>query len=62
MNVLKHFMDLNISRYGKFGSSPDEIEAAAKSAQMHERIISFPDGNFSSMRPNSVLLILPHRI
>lgn len=30
--------------YGKFGSSPDEIEAAAKSAQMHERIISFPDG------------------
>ncbi|KAG6832499.1 hypothetical protein H0H87_001424 [Tephrocybe sp. NHM501043] len=30
--------------YGKFGSSPDEIEAAAKSAQMHDRIVSFPDG------------------
>ncbi|GLB37259.1 putative ABC transporter [Lyophyllum shimeji] len=30
--------------YGKFGSSPEEIEAAAKSAQMHERIMSFPDG------------------
>lgn len=30
--------------YGKFGSTPEEIEAAAKSAQMHDRIISFPDG------------------
>ncbi|KAF4620663.1 hypothetical protein D9613_000572 [Agrocybe pediades] len=30
--------------YGKFGSTPEEIEAAAKSAQMHERIMSFPDG------------------
>ncbi|KAJ3819599.1 mitochondrial half-size ABC transporter [Lentinula raphanica] len=30
--------------YGKFGSSDEEIEAAAKSAQMHERIMSFPEG------------------
>ncbi|KAJ7188480.1 mitochondrial half-size ABC transporter [Mycena filopes] len=30
--------------YGKFGASPDEIEEAAKSAQMHDRIITFPDG------------------
>ncbi|KAF8160969.1 hypothetical protein B0H34DRAFT_698907 [Crassisporium funariophilum] len=30
--------------YGKLGSSPDEIENAAKSAQMHDRIMSFPDG------------------
>ncbi|RDB25444.1 Heavy metal tolerance protein [Hypsizygus marmoreus] len=30
--------------YGKFGSSPEEIEAAANSAQMHDRIMSFPDG------------------
>ncbi|KAJ7497117.1 mitochondrial half-size ABC transporter [Mycena latifolia] len=30
--------------YGKFGASPQEIEEAAKSAQMHERIITFPDG------------------
>ncbi|CAA7259242.1 unnamed protein product [Cyclocybe aegerita] len=30
--------------YGKLGSTPDEIEAAAKSAQMHDRIMSFPDG------------------
>jgi ATP-binding cassette subfamily B (MDR/TAP) protein 6 len=30
--------------YGKFGSTPDEIEVAAKSAQMHDRITSFPDG------------------
>ena len=31
-------------RYGKFGSTPEEIEAAARSAQMHDRIMSFPDG------------------
>ncbi|EPT00005.1 hypothetical protein FOMPIDRAFT_129886 [Fomitopsis schrenkii] len=30
--------------YGKFGATPEEIEAAASAAQMHERIISFPDG------------------
>ncbi|KAJ6495556.1 mitochondrial half-size ABC transporter [Mycena vitilis] len=30
--------------YGKFGSSREEIEEAAKSAQMHDRIITFPDG------------------
>jgi ATP-binding cassette subfamily B (MDR/TAP) protein 6 len=30
--------------YGKFGASVHEIEAAAGSAQMHERILSFPDG------------------
>ncbi|OCH90247.1 hypothetical protein OBBRIDRAFT_793486 [Obba rivulosa] len=30
--------------YGKFGASKEEIEAAAKAAQMHDRIMSFPDG------------------
>jgi len=30
--------------YGKFGSSDEEIEAAAKSAQMHDRIVGFPQG------------------
>ncbi|OSX66744.1 hypothetical protein POSPLADRAFT_1178158 [Postia placenta MAD-698-R-SB12] len=30
--------------YGKFGATPEEIEAAAKAAQMHDRILSFPDG------------------
>ncbi|KAG6813687.1 hypothetical protein H0H92_008535 [Tricholoma furcatifolium] len=30
--------------YGKLGASQEEIEAAAKSAQMHDRIISFADG------------------
>ncbi len=28
----------------KFGATPEEIEAAAKSAQMHDRIMSFPEG------------------
>jgi len=31
-------------RYGKFGSTPEEIEEATKSAQMHDRVMSFPDG------------------
>lgn len=30
--------------YGKFGSSAEEIENAARAAQMHERITGFPDG------------------
>ncbi|KII92241.1 hypothetical protein PLICRDRAFT_133692 [Plicaturopsis crispa FD-325 SS-3] len=30
--------------YGKFGATQEEIEAAAKAAQMHDRILSFPDG------------------
>lgn len=30
--------------YGKFGATPEEIESAARSAQMHERILTFPDG------------------
>ncbi|KAH9485276.1 ATP-binding cassette sub-family B member 6, mitochondrial [Psilocybe cubensis] len=30
--------------YGKFNATMEEIEAAAKSAQMHERIMSFPEG------------------
>lgn len=41
-----HFIGhiLKIHSYGKFDSSLEEIEAAAKSAQMHERIMSFPEG------------------
>jgi ABC-type multidrug transport system fused ATPase/permease subunit len=31
-------------RYGKFDASPEEIISAAQAAQMHDRIISFPDG------------------
>lgn len=30
--------------YGKFGATAEEIENAARAAQMHERIVSFPDG------------------
>ncbi|KAF7315316.1 ABC transporter protein [Mycena indigotica] len=30
--------------YGKFGATNEEIEEAAKSAQIHERITTFPDG------------------
>ncbi|KAI0661121.1 hypothetical protein C8Q70DRAFT_932186 [Cubamyces menziesii] len=30
--------------YGKFGATHDEIVTAAKAAQIHDRIMSFPDG------------------
>ncbi|KAG9037208.1 hypothetical protein FRB95_006461 [Tulasnella sp. JGI-2019a] len=30
--------------YGKFGSTQEEIENAAQAAQMHDRILTFPDG------------------
>ncbi|CAL1708342.1 unnamed protein product [Somion occarium] len=30
--------------YGKFGASRDQIKAAAKAAQLHDRIMSFPEG------------------
>jgi ABC-type transport system involved in Fe-S cluster assembly fused permease/ATPase subunit len=30
--------------YGKFGATTEEIENAARAAQMHDRIMSFPDG------------------
>ncbi|KAF8308376.1 hypothetical protein DL93DRAFT_2171132 [Clavulina sp. PMI_390] len=30
--------------YGKFGASQGEIEYAAQAAQMHDRILTFPDG------------------
>lgn len=33
-----------LDRYGKFGSGQDEIEVAAAAAQMHDRIVTFPDG------------------
>ncbi|TFL04872.1 hypothetical protein BDV98DRAFT_562962 [Pterulicium gracile] len=42
--------------YGKFGSSSDEIEAAARSAQMHERIMSFPDGYMTKVGERGVRL------
>ncbi|KAI0743423.1 hypothetical protein C8Q80DRAFT_1107266 [Daedaleopsis nitida] len=30
--------------YGKFGASEEEVVAAAKAAQIHDRVLSFPDG------------------
>jgi ABC-type multidrug transport system fused ATPase/permease subunit len=29
--------------YAKFGASQEEVEEAAKAAQMHDRVMSFPD-------------------
>lgn len=38
------YLSTTFVRYGKFGATAEEIEAAAQAAQMHERITSFPDG------------------
>lgn len=38
------FLHLTLCRYGKFGASMEEVEVAATSAHMHDRIMSFPDG------------------
>lgn len=37
-------------KYGKLDAQLDEIVAAAKAAQMHDRILSFPDGYQTSER------------
>ncbi|KAF8908803.1 hypothetical protein CPB85DRAFT_1435915 [Mucidula mucida] len=42
--------------YGKFGATAEEIEAAAKSAQMHDRIMSFPDGYDTTVGERGVRL------
>ncbi len=42
-------------RYGKIGSTPEEIEEATNSAQMHDRIMSFPDGRVRIMLLNHAL-------
>jgi ABC-type transport system involved in Fe-S cluster assembly fused permease/ATPase subunit len=41
---LKFTLIVERESYGKFGASLAEIEAAARAAQMHDRIVSFPDG------------------
>jgi len=42
--------------YGKIGSTPEEIEEATKSAQMHDRILSFPDGYSTKVGERGVRL------
>ena len=38
------FVDFASNRYGKFDATSEEIEMASKAAQMHDRIVAFPDG------------------
>jgi len=45
----------NIS-YGKIGSSRDEVEGAARAAQIHDRIMSFPDDYDSKVGERGVRL------
>ena len=42
--------------YGRPGASQDEIEAAAKAAQIHDFIISLPDGYHSAVRERGLKL------
>ncbi|KAI0036897.1 hypothetical protein K488DRAFT_40032 [Vararia minispora EC-137] len=42
--------------YGKFGATQEEIEEAAAAAQMHDRIIGFPDGYATKVGERGVRL------
>ncbi|CAE6522897.1 unnamed protein product [Rhizoctonia solani] len=42
--------------YGKFGSSTEEIQNAARAAQIHDRIVSFPDGYETTVGERGVRL------
>ncbi|KAH7338743.1 hypothetical protein B0J17DRAFT_658314 [Rhizoctonia solani] len=42
--------------YGKFDSSPEEIQNAARAAQIHDRIVSFPDGYETTVGERGVRL------
>lgn len=45
MHALPLVLTLSLrSSYGKFDATQDEIIAAAKAAQIHDRVMSFPDG------------------
>ncbi|GJJ06282.1 hypothetical protein Clacol_000473 [Clathrus columnatus] len=42
--------------YGRFGATPTEIQVAAQAAQMHERVLSFPDGYDTTVGERGVRL------
>jgi ABC-type multidrug transport system fused ATPase/permease subunit len=46
----------SIQRYGKLGASDEEIIAATAAAQMHDRILSFPDGYDTNVGERGVRL------
>lgn len=52
-------LSLHRRRYGKIGATTAEIEAAAKSAQIHDRILSFPDGYASLVGERGVKVRSP---
>ena len=37
-------------RYGRVSATDDEVEEAAKAADIHEKILTFPEGEQFSMR------------
>ncbi len=54
---LRLFTNLTLAlSYGKIGSSRDEVEGAARAAQIHDRIMSFPDDYDSKVGERGVRL------
>lgn len=37
--------------YGRIGATDEDIEAAAKAADIHDRILTFPKGTLCSLLP-----------
>lgn len=47
---------MTIYRYGKIGAPHEVIEAAAKVARMHDKIVTFPDGYDTTVGERGVRL------
>lgn len=43
-----YYFSYNI-RYGRVSATDDEVESAAKVAEIHEKIMTFPNGNNVAM-------------
>ena len=43
-------------RYGRVGASEEELQEAAKAADIHEKILTFPEGNYSNNNINTKIV------
>lgn len=54
--MILHLVNFVFDRYGKFDATPEEIEIASQAAQMHDRIVAFPDGYETTVGERGVRL------
>lgn len=56
--MLFHDTIMNNVRYARISATDKEVYEACKAAAVHDKIMSFPDGNDTSPRLDRSLLIL----